>query len=127
MNCALAIRRGFPSTLSEKSWAVRSAIGRPVPSTMLTSTGTRSTADRNVCGAGDESGSCAANPIVAAITDAASNFIGPQRQSTSLESRCDPARMLPPLVLAHEPVALPRAHAIPAAACGDGDFVPFAV
>ena len=48
MNCAEAIRRGLPSTVSEKSSAARSATGRPVLSTTLTSTGTRSTADLNV-------------------------------------------------------------------------------
>ena len=53
MNCAEAMRRGLPSTVSVKSSAVRSATGRPFLSMTLTSTGTRSTVDRNVgCGGG---------------------------------------------------------------------------
>ena len=47
MNCAEAIRRGLPSTVSEKSSAIRSDTGRPVLSMTLTSTDTMSTDEVN--------------------------------------------------------------------------------
>src|SRR4051812_25832439 len=79
MNCVEAMRRGCPSTVSEKSADVRSDTGRPLLSRTLTSTGTRSTVDLNVVRGGCCGGCCSCAEAPAArsrtVAQAASPFM----------------------------------------------------
>src|SRR5437867_9289005 len=95
MNWAVAIRRGLPSTLSEKSCEVRSANGRPDRSRTLTSTGTRSTDDLKVgFGCGSCGAVCAAADTTHMARDnaARSNFIGDLTPPTNTEEQARPQK-----------------------------------